>query len=487
MRRSVLFPVLILLLLCTAASADRIVTITFTGDCTIGSTELTRNQPTSLDTKAKEMGYGYFFANFEKMFAEDDATIINFEGVLQDYPSNENKNKTYRFRGPNEFTQILTGASIEAAGLANNHVADYGRLGLQRTQETLAAAGIPTFRITVPYILEKDGIRVAFFALDTSTYPTNGPKVRKIISEMKNSGQADAVVLLYHGGNEYDPKHNANQSLVVRQCIDAGVDLIIMHHPHVVQGIGLYNNRYVCYSLGNFVFGGNCEVREEPYRGGIVVSSLYCLVVRAELHFDDDGKYLGQQLYLYPGFISGDYPHNDYQPRLVTGEDAEIVFEHVQFDTDFQLPGFDEELGCIVLPYAAVGEEMDLATPDPTVRTTRRPSTPKPTQTAAPTHRPATPPPVTPTPGPTAPAPTSEAGNDPDPTSGGNPDPTPGSDPDPTPGGKPDPTPGGNPDPTPGGDPAPSSGGDSGQPSGDPGSSSGNGSDSAPSEGGGDE
>ncbi|MBR5345531.1 MAG: CapA family protein [Clostridia bacterium] len=392
-KRIVILAVLVALicLLAVSASAEKIIKLTFTGDCTLGSEELKRNQPTSFDTKVAEMGYDYFFKNFAEMFAEDDATIINFEGVLNNSRAGENTRKTYRFRGPTEFTQILTSVSIEAAGLANNHVSDYGNQGLDRTKNALEEAGIAWFRLTKYYLVEKDGVKVALFALDTSTYPNYAETIRAETIRIKSEGIANAVVLVYHGGNEYDPKHNANQNLVVQRMIDAGVDLIIMHHPHIVQGIGIRNNRYVCYSLGNFVFGGNCEIRNEMYRNTREVSSLYALVVRAELHFDDDGTYIGQQLFLYPAFISGDAPHNDYQPHLVTGEDAAIVFDHVQYDTAFQLPDFDEKLGCMVMPYIGVHDELTLETPTPTVRPTSRPrTTAKPTTkpTDAPTDQP---------------------------------------------------------------------------------------------------
>ena len=399
MRKRILIPAVLLALLCllvVSASAEKVIKLTFTGDCTLGSEEYKRGQPTSFDSVAYEKGYDYFFSNFAKMFAEDDATIINFEGVLQDSKANENTRKTYRFRGPTDFAQIVTSVSIEAAGLANNHVADYGSLGLDRTKDALDAAGVKWFRLSKYYLLEKDGIRIAFFALDTTTYPNHGTTIRADVIRVKSEGIADAVVLVYHGGNEYDPKHNANQTLVMEQMIKSGVDLIVMHHPHVVQGVGLYNNRYVCFSLGNFVFGGNNEIRSEWYRNSRQVSSLYALVVQAELHFDDDGTYLGQQLFLYPTFISGDAPHNDYHPHMVKGEEAATVLEHVQFDTAFQLPAFDEKLGCVVMPYIGVHDEVTLATPAPTKKPAPRPRpTPKPTAkpTAAPTDAPSDNPP----------------------------------------------------------------------------------------------
>ena len=394
MRKWIVLAALLAAFLClnaVSASAEKTVKITFTGDCTIGSEEQKRSLPTSFDSFAAEKGYGYFFENFAEMFAKDDATVINFEGVLQNSAANENVRKTYRFRGPTDFAKIVASVSIEAAGLANNHVADYGSRGLEHTVEALKSAGIAVFRVDKPYILEKDGIRVAFFALDSSTYLNYGAKVREEIARLKAAGEANAAVIVYHGGTEYDPKHNGNQTQVMERMIDGGADLVIMHHPHVVQGVALYNNRYTCFSLGNFVFGGNSEIREEWYRHAFTVSSLYALVVQAELHFDDSGAYIGQQLFLYPVFISGSAPHNDYHPHPVTGEDAAAVFGHVQYDTAFEIPAFDEKLGCVPLPYIGVNDVSNLATPKPTPRPTANPRprpTWRPTPTPAPTAEP---------------------------------------------------------------------------------------------------
>ena len=339
-----------LLFLGGSAAADKTVKLTFTGDCTIGSDSSTYGLPTSFVTAAYEKGFDYFFANFREMFAQDDCTIINLEGVLSDYKSNENTHKLFRFRGPTEFVGILKSVSIEAACLANNHTGDFGAPGLKRTQETLDAAGIGWFRVQDSYTFEKDGIRIRFFAMDTTSMHANYGWLKNEIARVKREKEANAVVAVLHGGTEYDAKRNDTQIKFANQCIENGADLVIMHHPHVVQGIDIINQRVACYSLGNFVFGGNDMIREEPYRNS-KVTSLYSLVVQAELHFADNGTYKGQRISLYPAFISGSPPQNDFQPRLVTGDEARAVLAAVQFDTPFPLPDFKDKIGKAVLPY----------------------------------------------------------------------------------------------------------------------------------------
>lgn len=350
--------VLLLLLLAglflfgASASAEKSVLLTFTGDCTIGGEERMRRDPGSFVSAIQKEGYAYPFARFLPLFSEDDCTVINLEGVLSDSKEDEKKEKTYRFRGDTAYTAVLTEGSVEACSLANNHISDYGKQGIQSTQDALTDAGIGWFRNQTPWIFEKDGIRIAFFSIHETTYYEHSEAIRRQMIRMKESGEVSAVVLCYHSGREYTARHYKNQEEHSNTMVRFGADLVITTHPHVVQGIKIVNNRTVCYSLGNFVFGGNREIRDWPY-GNRILTSRYCLVVRARLDFDDDGTYLGQQITLYPAFTSDDPHTNHYQPYPVHGEDAATVIDAAQFDTDFQIPEVTEaeDFPYVTLPY----------------------------------------------------------------------------------------------------------------------------------------
>ena len=99
-----MLPALLLAAACfliPGARADKYITLTFTGDCTIGSEEKFRNSQDSFDSFAKREGYSWFFANFRDMFSEDDCTVINLEGVLYDSSYGEKTRKGFRFRSKN--------------------------------------------------------------------------------------------------------------------------------------------------------------------------------------------------------------------------------------------------------------------------------------------------------------------------------------------------------------------------------------------------
>ena len=326
------------------AEAEKTVTVSFAGDVTLGSEEWLKDSPGNFHEFARDKGYGYFFANVKDLFEQDDLTIVNLEGVLSNSAADENKNKAYRFRGPTDYAKILTEGSVEACAISNNHTKDFGSRGYDDTKEALEAENIGYFGNRDYWIFEKDGIRIAFFSFVSTAYESYRQWTVEISEKLKKDG-VNAIVYIYHGGNEYSKEHNWMQWNFARQVIGyRHGDLVIMHHPHVVQGVDVMQNRYIFYSLGNFCFGGNAQVR-----------ALQSMVVQADLHFSDDGEFLGQQARIYPAHIaataSQDGDPSDFQPKLVTGEDARRVLELVQYDTAFELGSFDEEAGCLVLPY----------------------------------------------------------------------------------------------------------------------------------------
>lgn len=339
----------LLMMACMTAGAlaETTVTLTFAGDVTLGSEERLWTAESSLVRCQEREGDAYFFERVWPLFEQDDLTVVNLEGVLSDSSEDENREKTYRFRGPSSFARILTCGSIEMVSLANNHTMDYGARGYEDTQSALDDEGIAHFGGREVSFFEKDGVRLAFLGASYTTL-TRGERAWTMeeIARLKREEGVSAVICTYHGGQEYGDARTDKQQSFAKDAIAAGADLVIMHHAHVVQGMSVFDNRSVCYSLGNFCFGGNCWVR-----------ALESLVVVAELTFSDDGAYLGQQLTLYPAHVSGTEPANNYQPLLVTEEaDARRVMRRVQQDTRFTLEPFDPELGAARQAYLPAGE-----------------------------------------------------------------------------------------------------------------------------------
>lgn len=333
--RALFYAWMILLLFAPPGIAEKQIRLTFAGDVTLGSEEYLREEDYSLVSFAEREGNEYFFENVRELFSMDDLTVVNLEGVLSDSNEGENKEKTYRFRGDPQYTEILTSGSIEMVNLANNHSMDYGERGYLDTKAALEQDSIRFFGGREITVFEKNGIRIAFLGL-SYTEETRAEKewIKEEIRRLKREENVNAVVFSYHGGREYSEARTQKQVDIAKLAVNAGADLVIMHHPHVVQGMSIFDNRSVCYSLGNFCFGGNKNVR-----------AMESLVAVATLSFSDDGEYLGQQIDLYPAHISGTHPRSNYQPLLVSGRDAKRVMRLVQADTRFKLNKFDKERG----------------------------------------------------------------------------------------------------------------------------------------------
>ena len=357
------------LLVSGMASAEKTIVLTFTGDVTLGGPDNETNNPDSFESTAKEKGYDYFFAGFKEMFEKDDLIVINLEGPLTDVFADRARNKTHVFRGAQDLAKILPLSGVDAASLSNNHITDYGKQGERRTKESLDLNGVHWFQDFEYYLFEKDGIRIALFALQKSVLFTQRPKFLSKIQEAREKDNANAVVVCWHAGTEYRRFHDPDVERDATNLIkDGGVDLIIINHPHVAQGMAVVNNRSVFYSLGNFVFGGNRNIRTGKNPGDPLIISLYALVVQARLTFTDEGRYLGQQTTIYPVFTSSSQPDyqpaqvltekvlnitNNYQPMRLTLKQAEAVYKIFREDTNFDLPKMTEKNGLaqIDLPY----------------------------------------------------------------------------------------------------------------------------------------
>ena len=353
MRLSRLLILLLVLMLPCIALADKTITITFTGDVTLGGEEALKNEPTSFASVYAANGPEYFLSNFADFFAEDDLTVINLEGVLSDNvylnPVSEGKTGSYFFRGPTEYVNILTAASVEAASIANNHILDYGEPGLRDTIATLENAGIEWFgtrdwnRNDTErfFFYEKDGVTICLMSLYWDDYlqgkaEGNGAFFAQEIKRIKESGEADAVIAILHGGQEYGRHRTRPQTVFTAMAMRAGADLVICHHAHVVMGMDVIGNRSAFYSLGNFCFGGNKNAYQKTSKR--TQDAAPALIVRAVLTFDDEGNYKGQQMTLYPVQTTSvdrvgteDQP-NTYQPKFINGPLAAHVLHLMQID-----------------------------------------------------------------------------------------------------------------------------------------------------------
>lgn len=339
MRRTALFLLIALLLFIAFPGLCEDITfrITFAGDCTLGGEDYLRNTPASFDSLIGLYGIGYPFEKVQKIFQEDDYTLVNLECALTDSADGRVSGKAYNFRGPAANAEILKMAGIDGVTLGNNHSGDYGKQGIASTKDALKNAGIEYCLDKDVLITEIKGIRVAFIGMNVTTYNQSEDYLQEKIATLKAEEGCQYVVMLLHYGWEYSFLHNRKQMLSSHFVINCGADLVVGHHPHVVQGIEIYKNRLILYSLGNFSFGGNQTVKDkslEAYMASVAVTI-------------SQGKLKSQQLTIFPVHTSGTKPSNNYQPMLVTGDAAQSVIDRMQGDTPFPLNPYIEGKGAV--------------------------------------------------------------------------------------------------------------------------------------------
>ena len=292
-----------------AAEKDPVsLTISVVGDCTLGTDE-TFDYDTSLNAYYDNNGKDYFFQNVKSIFAADDLTIANFEGTLTD--SDAREDKTFAFKAPAEYAQILTSGSIEAVNTANNHSHDYGDQSYTDTLTALDNEGITHFGYDDTAVMDIKGVKVGLVGIyELNDHLGREQQLKDNIAKVKTDG-AELVIVIFHWGNETETVPDTNQMTLGRLAIDEGADLVCGHHPHVLQGIETYKGKNIVYSLGNFCFGGNSSP-----------SDMDTMIFQQTFTITSDGVQADNVTNIIPCSISSADGYNNYQPTPATGDEA---------------------------------------------------------------------------------------------------------------------------------------------------------------------
>jgi poly-gamma-glutamate capsule biosynthesis protein CapA/YwtB (metallophosphatase superfamily) len=205
-----------------------------------------------------------------------DLIVSNFEAVISSNRMEKRADKYSNLQFTDKsFVHHASAISVKKLfTLGNNHIHDLGEEGAVQTREYLSnhenvdCFGLGTLAdVRKPYIYESGGIRVGFLAVSTSEPEVNSILAGKdkigvldyndpcIFSIIESTREVvDYFVILPHWGLEYINYPSHNQRDMAKKWIDAGVDLIIGHHPHVIQGKEQYKGKWIYYSLGNYIF-----------------------------------------------------------------------------------------------------------------------------------------------------------------------------------------------------------------------------------------
>jgi poly-gamma-glutamate synthesis protein (capsule biosynthesis protein) len=219
----------------------------------------------------RQNGPDYPFLKTRAWLKKADYAIGNLEAPFTDY--GEPASKTYTFRVPPLMAKGLVSAGFDVVTLANNHILDYGEAGMRSTWAILDSLGIAwcgagedRYSAGRSVILEHMGWKVAFLAFSL-TYPgefwatsnragTAYPHMEIMREELSRCRSlADLIIVSFHWGQELRATPKSYQRLYAHRAVEWGADLVLGHHPHVLQGLEIYKGRLIAYSLGNYVFG----------------------------------------------------------------------------------------------------------------------------------------------------------------------------------------------------------------------------------------
>ena len=268
----------------------------------------------------------YPFRNVQALFQQNDFIFANFESPIIDGQEIHAGQTT--FRVDENMMPILKEINFSVVSLANNHMLDFGQKGLLNTLKILDENKIQYVGVGQNYqgahqykILEKNGIKFAFLAYnDSDVVPKtdeaaeNRPgtafmdvgALKKDVARARAA--ADFIIVSMHSGTEYQEGPNGRQIEFGHAAIDAGADLVIGHHPHVVQKVEKYEKGYIFYSLGNFIFD---QMWSQETKQGIA----------AQIQFS---KSEIKEIEIIPFVIE-----NFSQPKIIFQKDSPEIFQKI--------------------------------------------------------------------------------------------------------------------------------------------------------------
>lgn len=237
--------------------------ILFTGDVFLGR---------QVEERMKHYGSLFPFEQIADTLRAARVTVINFESAVAE-PHKKTPHFGFQFSTDTALLPILSEVEVTHASLANNHAFDHGVTGYQNARAALEEVDVTAFgtpgtvgehSLTTTTV---GGETVALVALMVVDSAPDFAALEELFDSLATTTTHQAVVI--HWGVEYSTTHSSAQERVARELISLGADIIIGHHPHVVQDIAVYDGVPVFYSLGNLVFD---QYFSEDVQQGLLVS-----------------------------------------------------------------------------------------------------------------------------------------------------------------------------------------------------------------------
>jgi poly-gamma-glutamate capsule biosynthesis protein CapA/YwtB (metallophosphatase superfamily) len=245
--------------------------------CAVGDVLFDRGVRTTIESNS----VNYLFDKVRDIISQNELAFFNLECPLANIEDGYPLMKKYSFRADTSNMNGLKYAGFNIASVANNHTIDYGKGAFMKTINLLISnkilpigGGKNQAEASKPLLIEKNGETFAFFGmvdfiLDATIFDPNSPypafiKIDTLCNKVRElNSLVDHIIISIHWGKGNTTTTTQRQIDYAHRLIDAGADLILGHHPHVLQGIETYHNKLIIYSLGNFVFDHPQELNRQ--------------------------------------------------------------------------------------------------------------------------------------------------------------------------------------------------------------------------------
>ncbi|MGG0719720.1 CapA family protein [Robertmurraya massiliosenegalensis] len=300
--------------------------ISAAGDFTLGTDESFGYHGTFVH-EADQNGLSHFVGGLNDVFKNDDLSTVNLETTLTN--ATRKAEKKFRFKGDPSYAKILTLAGIESVNLANNHIHDYLQQGYEDTITTLKNENIGYFGYDHKYVTTIKDVKVGALGYEGWADTTEiRSRISNDITELRDQG-VEIILVHFHWGVEREYVPTQSQQTLARFTVDNGADLVLGHHPHVVQGVEEYNGKFIVYSLGNFMFGGNRNPSDKD-----------TYVFQQTFHLKNGKLTDKKEINIIPFSISSLTNRNDYRPTMLEGKEKERVKQKI-IDVSNKINGSD--------------------------------------------------------------------------------------------------------------------------------------------------
>ena len=244
---------------------DRSITLAAVGDISLGDHPLCAGFGTHSRFKARTPDFA--FERVKPLLAGSDILFGNLECTLSEIGRRAGDYHSIQMRGHEPYLNGLKAAGFHVLNVANNHSMQHGQRPFLETVRLLRDSGIGVcgvgttdYRHAVTDIVRAHDLDVAFlgYSLRPRQYFTEAPLYAEgqrefILADVRAARARDVVVVSLHWGDEFIERPSPEDVALAHEIMDAGADLIIGHHPHVLRGVEKYGRGYIVYSLGNFV------------------------------------------------------------------------------------------------------------------------------------------------------------------------------------------------------------------------------------------